>query len=477
MTRIIHLDEHVSRVQSSVLELLDSTGCNLLLLSDVQIAVLAQMVFPYVWWPTRLVEDHEQYQIAVDFPTLYRDELECLELLLSGGATMTCDLSAVLTALADAIRTGGGGNGGCAPAGPAAILNCVGQMTPEELIPQPAENAPQGGVPPEGFETWAVYLTYKCQAAHAIYDTVYGLFGALALLPIAAVTIQLIGTALAGYFGATAFGATVYPPAAIVGIVALALAIGLINAQAYIQFIHIQDYLRDHQDEIVCALYTSGSAAQALEALAAAVEDAIQSVQWAALFGGVVGPELAAAVGAMAAEAQTNNLVNPLFRATEDFAYPEADCSSCGAGCEEQAIADFAVDLDGATLYNETGGLGFLEWDDTTTPPGSSAHTGQAVDHAVVYSGWQMPVSFVIPTGAYLEWTQYLTTNVSCVAKFQIAGEWVVVDSGDYGGEHNFQISLAPYAGDWVTGLRWTGAKEQTIAWGCHIAEVTVKCY
>lgn len=329
MTRIAHLDEHVSRVQSSVLELLDSPGCNLILLSDVQVAVLRQMTFPYAWWSTRLVEDHESYQVAVDFPQLYRDELECLELLLSGGNQMACDLSLVLEALADAIRNQPVGAGGCNYSGPSAILNCLPGMSPGELIPQVPTEAPEYGVPPEGFDTWEEYLVHKCKAAYAVWDTVYGLFGALALLPILQVTVTVIGTALGGYIAATAFGAAAFPPAAIIAIAAAALAIGLLDAEAYIQFRAIQSYLEAHKDEIICALYQSGSASEALAGLAAAIEDAIQSVEWAVIFGGVLGPELAAAVGAMAAEAETNNLVNPLFQVIEDFAYPDVSC------CEE----------------------------------------------------------------------------------------------------------------------------------------------
>jgi len=328
MTRIVRLDEHVSRVQSSVLELLDSPGCSLLVLSDVQVAVLAQMTFPYAWWDTRLVVDHGTYQETVEFPQEYKDELECLELLLSGGATMTCDLSVVLAELADAIRNQSAGAGSCAYTGPSAVLNCLPGMTPGELIPQVPTDAPEYGVPPVGFDTWEQYLVHKCKAAYAIYDTVYGLFGALALLPILQITVTVVGTALGGYVAGTAFGAAAFPPAAIVAIAALAVAIGLLDAQAYMQFLNIQDYLRAHKEDIVCGLYNSGSASEALAGLAAEVEDAIQSVQWAVIFGGVIGPQLASAVGAMAGEAETNNLVNPLFQVVEDFAYPDVTCCS-----------------------------------------------------------------------------------------------------------------------------------------------------
>jgi len=378
VTRIIHLDEHVSRVQSSVLELLSSTNCSLLLLSDLQIAVLAQMTFPYVWWSTRLVEDHGQYQLTVDFPQSYRDELECLELLLSGGNSMSCDLSTVLTALADAIRNQPSGSGGCNYSGPSAILNCLPGMTPDELIPQSATDAPEYGVPPEGFDTWAEYLTHKCKAAHAVYDTVYGLFGALSGLPILQLSVTVIGTALGGYIAATAFGALAFPPAAIVAIAAMALAIGLLDAEAYIQFRAIQSYLEAHKDEIICALYQSGSASEALAGLAAAVEDAIQSVEWGVIFGGVLGPEIAAAVGMLASHAETNNLINPLFQVVEDFGYP--DCTCCG---EAPPVGDewhFDADAEGwqfSTIINEGDEVSGSWISGVTEPDPSDSSAGQ----------------------------------------------------------------------------------------------------
>jgi len=330
LTRIIHLDEHVSRVQSSVLDLLDSPGCNLLLLSDVQVAVLAQMTFPYAWWSTRLVEDHESYQVAVDFPQLYKDELECLELVLSGGATMTCDLSVVLAELAAAIRNQPAGSTGCAGPGPAAILNCVSSMTPDELIPQTPQDAPEYGVPPPGFDTWEEYLIHKCKAAYAIVDAVAGLFGALAIAPIVIISLQAISVLLTGYVGGIALGDTVFPPAVLVEIVAGAVALGLLASGVFIYLAQVQQYILARKDELACVLYQSGSAAQAQAGIAVVVEDAIQSVAWAQIFGPVVGGQVAAGLAAIAGQAETNNLVNPLFRVVEDFVYPDVDCSSCG---------------------------------------------------------------------------------------------------------------------------------------------------
>ena len=330
MTRVIRLDEHVGRVQSSVLDLLDSPNCNLLVLSDVQVAVLKQMTFPYVLWSTRLVEDHESYQIAVDFPQLYRDELECLELLLSGGATMSCDLSTVLTALADAIRTQPSGGAGCATSGPPAVLNCLSSLLPEEIVPQPQQEAPEYGVPPEGFNTWEEYTIHKCKAAYAITDAAGSVFGALSLAPPVLTSAVAINTLLTGSIGGIALGATVFPPAALVAIAAGAIALGLLEGAAFVYLQQVRQYIYDNRDAFACALYNSGSAVEAQAAVALALDDAIQSVGWSGVFGGPLGAEIGAILGGIASQMDTTNLVNPLFRVAEDFIYPDVSC--CGGG-------------------------------------------------------------------------------------------------------------------------------------------------
>jgi hypothetical protein len=160
----------------------------------------------------------------------------------------------------------------------------------------------------------------------------------------------------------------------------MAVAIGLLDAQAYIQFRAIQAYLETRKEMIICALYNSGSASEALAGLAAEVEDAIQSVEWAAIFGGVVGPELAALAGSMAGEAQTNNLVNPLFQVVEDFAYPDVTC--CGEEPPSGPDWHFDADAEGwtfTTIENE-GDIVVGAWDaGAGNPDPSDSSAGQLI--------------------------------------------------------------------------------------------------
>lgn len=337
MVRRIRLDQHVGKVDIDQY-LARANDCQCIIwLTDRERYVVLSHLLPFAEWETRLVRpvDRELWETASD-PEWeeYTDFLNDLVIKLTGGdTTMGCNAQIYngLLAVAEALRTAGGNGGGCASSGPAAVLNCIGSMTEDELVPQPAEPDQQYGTPPAGFDTWAEYLTYKCQAAYAVFDAVHNLFGALAILPIAQATVTVIGTVLGGYIAATAFGAVAFPPAGILAIAAAAVVIGALDGLAYAQARTIQDYLIDHKAEIICALYTSGSAADAINAIGDFLEDAIQAVEWSTLFGPTVGPELAAAFGTIASQAVTNNLVNPLFRLTVDLAYPGADCDACGS--------------------------------------------------------------------------------------------------------------------------------------------------
>jgi hypothetical protein len=475
MTRIVHLDEHVSRVQASALELLDDPSCLVLILSPLQVSVLRQMTFPYVWWSTRLIEDHETWQETVEFPDAYRDELECLELLLSGGNVTTCDLSTVLASLAEAIRTQPRGGGNCAPAGPAAVLGCLPNMLPEQLVPQEPVTPPEYGEPPEGFATWAEYLVHKCQAAYAIVDVVAGLFGALALAPITITTLEALSALFTGYIGALALADVVFTPAVIIELVAGAAALGILEAAAFMYCADVQRYILDRKDSLACSLYLSGSGAEALDAIGTLVEDAIQSVAWAELFGPVLGGQIAAALGVMGAESQTNNLVNPLFHAVAGFVYPDVTCS-CGGGCTPGDLVDCSEDIDGAVLYDESGGYGFLSWDDAQF--GGEAVFGEAAGHQDAdYAGFQAPASFVIAVGAHIELDLWTDVTVSFQLYFQANGEWIAVIGQEVpAGVHHLSADLSVYADSWITGIRAIGGRGEGKAWQGRIQLIEITC-
>jgi hypothetical protein len=235
----------------------------------------------------------------------------------------------------------------------------------------------------------------------------------------------------------------------------------------------IQAYLLADEEAIVCALYTSGSGSEALEALAGFVEDAIQSVQWSVIFGPTLGPELSAAFGSLASQAQTNNLVNPLFQVVEDFAYPDVTCE-CGGSCTPESLISFAAGLAGAVLYDESGGYGWLNWVDD---PGRAAY-GQNAGHADEdYSGFQFAADYSIAAGAHLAVDITLATTVSMQVYFQANGEWVPVFGEDLGsGLHNLDVDLAAYQDMWLTGIRVIGSRGNQEAWGAYTQAVDIAC-
>lgn len=84
MGQNIRLPWGVSRVESSTLDLLEDEERRCLDVSILQVSVLRQMAFPWALTPSRLVESHVDYQTVVEMPQAYIDELEELEVLLSG---------------------------------------------------------------------------------------------------------------------------------------------------------------------------------------------------------------------------------------------------------------------------------------------------------------------------------------------------------------------------------------------------------
>ena len=80
----VNLHWGVGRVWSPTLDLLEDEERRCLDLSIMQCSILRQMVFPWVRLPSRLVEDHGDYQTTVDMPEAYLDALDELEQLLSG---------------------------------------------------------------------------------------------------------------------------------------------------------------------------------------------------------------------------------------------------------------------------------------------------------------------------------------------------------------------------------------------------------
>jgi len=304
-----------------------------LFLSDRERYTILSHLWPYAEWRTRVVTPgaNEWWLTVADADyNLFKDELDQLIVKLTGGDGMACNqtLADALNNIATALRTSGGGGGGGCGSGGGAILNCYSGFTDDQITDAaPPPTDPYGSTPPEGFDTMEEYLTYKCQAANAVLDGLKNLFNSLQGLGLT----QLVGPVLIGWLAGVlgVLGpAIALPPATVAILIGAILASAALGISIFIVSHTVAEYLETNRADIVCQLYQSGNAAAAISVLSSALDDALQTVAWAEVFGPLA-EQAAAAFGSVAAALQSNGLVDSLFRLTADVAYPGADCDGC----------------------------------------------------------------------------------------------------------------------------------------------------
>jgi len=362
-TRYIHLTDKLGRVLQDLIPTDDDAF--LLCLTSQELNVIRQMVFPYAYWDTRLVRKvcGGLYQLATDEEwAAHKERLEQLENSLRGEAMPCSDIKDGLIAIAEAIA-------GMSPGGATQTVNCGGSGTqacglggylagldPSELLPQsPATQPDPGGDPPEGFDTWDEYYTHKCRAAHMLWRMIRNLMVSLEGIAGAGITAAAASPIVAGILVATGIAC---PPAAFVAFVGIVVGVGLLSELAFAELYQAVEYWDDHQDDIVCALYQSGSASDALTLLADFYEDAIEFI----VFSGVLEPlagELTALLSSAGSQVLNTNMVNVLFQVAEDVLLPDAECN-CGGYAWH-----FTNSAEGWTYGHATGDASFVgQWTD-----------------------------------------------------------------------------------------------------------------
>jgi hypothetical protein len=85
MTENISPRYGVSRVDGDTLDLLEDEEVRIVKLTALQCSVVRQMVFPWVYYRERLVNEFPSYWEIVEQPQAYKDSLEELELMMGGG--------------------------------------------------------------------------------------------------------------------------------------------------------------------------------------------------------------------------------------------------------------------------------------------------------------------------------------------------------------------------------------------------------
>jgi hypothetical protein len=334
--------------------------------------IIRRFLFPYARWRTRVVERvySDYYRIAGDVEFFaIQDIIDQLDLKL-GGCSMACtDLAERLDAIAAAIVSAGGNGGGCVvnvscPTTSTQLGQVYAGLPPEAYTGTPPVTPPEEGTPPDGFDTWQEYRSYKCAAAHGVWQVVDSALAGLMTITGASAVVAAFAPMLMGIIGGSFL---TMGPAALATLIGSILAVAALEAGAMYAFSQVKSGWETNKDAIICELYDSGNAADALSAISGQIEDLIQSIEWGAVLGPFAG-ELAPLFGTIAGTFQNNSLVNPLFQLVVGLDTLGLECP-----CQEQGVAfewHFPTSVEGWTFTdNNIPGCEYLgEWEAAPSP-------------------------------------------------------------------------------------------------------------
>jgi len=294
-----------------------------------------------------------------------RARLECI--------SMTNPIADGLQAIAAALA----GQAGCscggsqtAPAGGAQLLSCLAAIPDDSVVDEAGlSNDPEEQTPPEGFDTWEEYVVYKCQAAVWIWQRVDALASFMESQASQAPQIDAISGGLLGW---AITGVFLLSPVAMVTIATSIFSILQLAGTALSEMSQFRTWWAAHKNEIVCSLYQSGAAADAITEMTGYLEDAVQSISWeGALI--PVGSQLTELIGTVMGQLQENGLVNALFRLQASVYLGDVVCACA------QEVWHFDADSEGwdFTDYSDTGNSESGVWS-TAAPsdPGDSSIGG-----------------------------------------------------------------------------------------------------
>lgn len=319
----------------AALATLNENPCRLLCVSDRTLYVLQNLAALDVTFPVRYATDLlEGGYVPVkeeDGPLwdLFRSVVNGVQLEV---LDMSCDIETGLTAIADSLselaeaqRIGGGG-GGCPNYG-VPVLNCIVDLTNEDLFgpPDSTQGDPDVDPPPEGFATWEEYFTYKCQAAHFIWELERKNMVMIKNFEGVALVASIVGPSAAGILGVLPAAMT---PAGWILFVGSIVAIGVVAAASFVYMDQMIDWWDLNKQTIICSLYNSGSSVEAVTALSGLLEDAIQAiVAWGVL--GPVAGEISGLLSTAFSQLAGNGIVEPLFKTIVAATQFEYDCAPC----------------------------------------------------------------------------------------------------------------------------------------------------
>lgn len=311
---------------------LSEDRCILMCLSERDLYVLQNWLALDIEFESRyaLTLQYNGYEPLDKESPLWPAWLDWVRQFQIGARDMSCNIETGLEAIAASLLEmskksccGGGGYPANGVAG--QIAGCYSGLTNEQVM-GPAESEIEPGLPPPGFATWEEYQTYKCQASEYIYRFLVNVWRVLEGTAGVELTVAILAPLIVGLAGLLP---AAFTPVGFAAFIAGCLAFFAIAAVGFYYVDQGRQYLEAHHQEVVCALYQSGSSAEAIGAVAGITEDAIQAIT----FGGAAAPFAAAlkeALGAIFAAIEGNGLVEPLFKLVVTIQTPDADCSGCG---------------------------------------------------------------------------------------------------------------------------------------------------
>ena len=413
------------------------TECFVLFLTNREIHILSRFFLPFATWATRLVRfvhpkagqwPGSVFQTATDAEfSDYLQEIDQLSLKLEGDNVSCTEIADGLNAIAAALA---GQEGGCVTnvdcggsCGTATLGNALAGIPDANYTDAAAQTPPEEGVPPEGFESWGAYQTWKCQAAHAIWMEIDRFMILLEGFDGLVVLASVAAPAVAAFAGVSFAAITV---GGIVTIVAAILAMAAVWVSNALIINQMRTWWNTNQSAILCQLYDSGDAATALSALGSAVEDMLQAIEWGTILGPVSGP-LSLALGGAIGAVETNSLVNPLFKLVTGVALVGVECPCQPAGLLLETAQDYP--------YNS------IVWGDSFTAADNGDWFGfkaQTPTDANFYFTPRAATTMVKLTGQY-----YKTENNTQVLEFNIRRV-----SGD---QHIVGFTIPNTNGGWVS--------------------------
>lgn len=330
---------------------------------------------------------------------------------------------------------------------------------------------PNSDPPPDGFATWEEYDIYKCKAAQCfadfiiwVYKISLGLndfqmyqaaFGAGFTLPFAVSwMVAAIGAGFGAATGTSLLAAVLVGSGGIVvicGLLVVAAALLIANHSTMVSF---GDELENRKDELICAMYQSGSAAQAAQDVMAFIQDAATTA-----LAGAPSTVLDVVVNIAGA------FLTPVF--FDDLFRVGLDVSGYSGGCtcpdQPESFNGWTIPLHSEGIAVEYIALNTIH--NGTINPGTEIHLGQFIDgfpyplHTLdsneidpgtidTYGGVGTHLELISPT---------FTSQQDAQIIFTIAG------GGSGGAGEDAQWHFYTYAGGWSLSTGNYGNGQHTI--------------